>query len=148
MPGIKPASLLNRLLSWRVVDEVTGCWLPVRCRNYKKYHRITYEGEKQLIHRLSAIYFLGLDPNSKMQVNHKPICPHKACFNPEHLYVGTAQDNSNDYSNSKTHCKSGHLLDKENSYVVRLRHGPRKGHFVVNCRECGRLNSQRYREGR
>jgi hypothetical protein len=145
MPGTKPASLIDRLLSWRTIDEVTGCWLPIRCRSYSKYHRITYEGEKQLIHRLSAIAYLNLDVNTNMQANHKPICPYKACFNPEHIYVGTAKENSQDYSNSKTHCKNGHLLDSANMYIIKLKHGARKGQIVINCRECGKFNSQRYR---
>lgn len=144
MPA-KPASLIDRLISWRIIDESTGCWLPRACRSYNDYFKITYNGRKQLLHRLSAIEFLGLDPNSKMQANHKSICPYKACFNPEHVYVGTAQDNSNDYSASKTHCSNGHEFTPENTYIIRLRHGPRKGKIIMNCRECGRLNSQKAR---
>jgi hypothetical protein len=144
MPS-KPASLIDRLLSWRVIDDLTGCWLPKRCYLYNEYFRITYNGKKQLIHRLSAIAYLNLDSKSKMQSNHKPNCLYKACFNPEHLYVGTAKENSQDYSNSKTHCINGHELNSINTYIIRLRHGARKGQIVKNCRECGRLNSQKYR---
>lgn len=141
----KPASLLDRLLSWRVVNPETGCWLPRRCRSYNDYCRIGYKGEKRLIHRLSAVAYLGLELTSKLQVNHKPICPYKACFNPEHLYIGTAKDNSMDYSNSKTHCKNGHEMTDANTYIFRLRYGARKGSIIKNCRMCGMLNARRYR---
>lgn len=142
----KPASLLDRLILHRWIDPSTGCWLSVNTPNKLEYYRISYKGEKRLIHRLSAVEFLGMDINSKEQVNHKPICPYKACFNPEHIYVGSAADNSKDYSNSKTHCKNGHELNSNNTYTTRLKHGPRKGSIVKNCKICGMLNSRRYRE--
>lgn len=144
MSGPKPTALESRLYKWRIVDETTGCWLWSILRK-SDYGRITFKGKKQLIHRLSAFVFLGLDESSTMQVNHKPICPNKGCFNPDHLYIGTAQDNSNDYSNSKTHCINGHELSGYNIYVKILKSGPRKGQIVKNCRECGKLNARRLR---
>lgn len=141
MPA-KPASLENRLLSWRKIDPSTGCWLPY-VYNPKEHFRITYKSKKQLIHRLSAFVFLGLTEDSVMQVNHKRECPNKACFNPDHIYIGTAKENSQDYSASKTHCINGHSLDT--AYITILRHGPRKGQKIINCRECGKLNARKYR---
>lgn len=141
----KPASLLDRLISHRWIDPSTGCWLSVRTPNKYEYFRITYKGAKRLIHRLSAVAFLGMDLNSKLQTNHKPLCPYKACFNPDHIYAGTAKENSKDYSNSKTHCKNGHELNEVNTYMTVLVHGPRRGNEVKNCRICGKLNSQRRR---
>ena len=142
----KPASLIERLLSLRWIDSITGCWLPKIVSNKNDYFRITYEKKKQLIHRLSAIAFLGLNKHSSLQANHERHCPYKACYNPEHIYIGTAKENSQDYSESKTHCKNGHILDFENTYITILRHGSRKGQRIKNCRECGKLNSRRRRK--
>src|SRR5690349_2137091 len=145
MSGPKPVDLKVRLMSRRIIYEPTGCWLWSILRK-NEYGRLTYKGAKRLIHRLSAVQFLGLELESPMQVNHKPECPFKACFNPEHLYIGTAQDNSNDYHTSKTHCKNGHELNLANSYITRIRRGIHKGQAIRNCRICGKLNARRYRK--
>jgi hypothetical protein len=144
MPGPKPASLLDRLMNLRFIDPITGCWLPKISTNRTKYFRITYESEKQLIHRLSARAFLGLDIYSHLQVNHKRECPYKACYNPEHLYIGTAQDNSNDYRALKLYCINNHERAKFGRTTI-LVNGPRKGQKVIICRECDRVNQAKKR---
>lgn len=41
-------------------------------------------------HRLSACIWKGFDLNSSLHVLHK--CDNKRCINPDHLFIGTAQD--------------------------------------------------------
>ena len=48
------------------------------------------------LHRLSAHLFLGLDLNSELQALHRKECYSRSCWNPEHLYVGTMQQNMAD----------------------------------------------------
>jgi hypothetical protein len=47
-----------------------------------------------LVHRLSAVEFLNFDPDSRLLVLHR--CDNPSCFNPEHLFIGSQQDNIHD----------------------------------------------------
>jgi hypothetical protein len=47
--------------------------------------------EKVNTHRISAIIWLNYDLNSNLCVCHK--CDNPLCFNPDHLFIGTRQDN-------------------------------------------------------
>lgn len=72
--------------------------------NYKRY----------LVHRLSAYIFLDFDLESELHILHDPIkCKFTNCWNPEHLRVGTHQDNMRDRL-VRTHCKRGHEYTKSN----------------------------------
>lgn len=45
-------------------------------------------------HRLAAMLWLDLDPGDRRNVCHR--CDNAACFNPEHLYLGSALANARD----------------------------------------------------
>lgn len=101
--------------------QLNGCWLYHSVsRAEDGYKRVMIEGREIGVHRLSAYLFLGLDlDDNEQQANHKRECTSKACWNPEHLYIGTQKENIQDcvdtgrHRNSrKTHCAMGHLLTK------------------------------------
>lgn len=48
-------------------------------------------GQRTYVHRLAAMVWLGMPSDSKLQVNHK--CGNPLCINPQHLYLGTQQQN-------------------------------------------------------
>jgi len=50
------------------------------------------------IHRVAAWIWLDFDLDSNLHILHK--CNNKACLNPDHLYIGTHQDNMNDRKNN------------------------------------------------
>lgn len=91
---VKPVK--ERLLEKRVIKN--ECWLfPIT--NRKGYGQITTgsrkDGSRKNIetHRLSWKVFIGDIPEG-LRILHK--CDVPACFNPEHLFLGTQKDNIQD----------------------------------------------------
>lgn len=74
------------------------CWVH-QGSNRNGYANVMIYGRVIDVHRLSASLYHGLDlDDTNSQANHKSICRFRACWNPEHLYVGTHSDNMKDKS--------------------------------------------------
>lgn len=85
-------TLEERLLNKReITDE--GCWLWTGQTKEKGYGAITFNGRKARVHRIAYELWVGEIPGGLM-VLHR--CDVRNCFNPEHLFVGTAKDNTHD----------------------------------------------------
>lgn len=85
----------DRLLLGRRINEGTGCWEWTRgTRGKMKYGTLCVGGKNEGVHRLSAHVFHGFDLRSPMLICHS--CDNPLCFNPDHLFVGTHKDNSDD----------------------------------------------------
>ena len=128
-------SLKDRLLAKRNVTD-NGCWEFTGWCNNKGYGMIGKGARSEglvLCHRASYESFIGPIPEEKM-VLHK--CDNTKCFNPDHLFLGTHQDNMNDMA-SKGRRVSLYGTDSPNAKLtpeqvadIRTRHIPR-----VNTRE-------------
>jgi integrase len=81
-------ALAERLFKHRRVDEETGCWVWTGARNEQQYGRIAID-----VHRVSFEVFHRADPG-ELIVAHS--CDNPSCFNPEHLWAGTQQENVDD----------------------------------------------------
>jgi len=61
--------------------------------NHSGYGRVTYNGHRQLAHRVSFFEATGVDPTGKVVMH---VCDNRKCINPDHLELGTQTDNSKD----------------------------------------------------
>jgi hypothetical protein len=92
-------------------------------KDIKGYGYIKYDGVATKVHRLAMHFYKNFDLSSPLIVMH--LCDVTSCFNPDHLVVGTVQENNKDKADKgrvngfpiKTHCKRGHELTVENSYI-------------------------------
>lgn len=111
------------------------CWLYTGHLNRKGYGVLNLKNPiiTITVSRLSAYIFLGLDvDNKKLHSLHKSICPNKNCWNPEHLYIGTNQDNMNDMKKARLYCKRGHEFNPNNTVIL---WSAAKG-YQRTCKKC------------
>jgi len=138
------ANWSEQSVKYKRVDPLTGCWLWIG--NHDRYGYPIFGSGNDRVHVSRLI--LGLT-NSSIFACHKNSCPTgNRCWNPDHLYSGTAKENSHDMivkgnhvsgygaaKANKTHCPQGHEYTQEN--MVDQRYGRRcktcypKGHKLV-----------------
>jgi hypothetical protein len=116
------------------VDPVTGCFLFMGCVTKAGYGVVG----RKYTHRVMYEHLVGPIP-AGLFLCHR--CDVRRCWNPSHLFPGTAADNTRDAVSKgrfslETHCRHGHAYDATNTAKT---NGARR------CRVCSRLRQQRYR---
>lgn len=146
--GAKRGPVTERF--WRFVhpEPNSGCWLWAGSADRKGYGQIMTAVGLVLATHVS----LSIDGKcipSGMMACHR--CDNPPCVNPDHLFVGTAKDNTDDAMKKGrlkmppkvpkgtikelgSFCRRGHPRTSENTFFV----SPR----VRHCRLCTRLNRQ------
>lgn len=99
VPRATKEDIIKRLLKHRKINRLTGCWEWQRCIGTSGYGRTAFgrlngHTKSWNVHRLSFFVFRTRKWNPDLFVLHK--CNNRLCFNPNHLYQGTFQDNAND----------------------------------------------------
>lgn len=135
---------------WAKVRKTRGCWIWTGA-TVRGGYGFFWDGKRNgVAHRYSYRLKYGPIPKGKIAC-HK--CDNPKCVNPDHLFIGTYQDNELDkYAKgrdnnilaqrmaAKTHCKHGHPFDEENTvYWVQPNGKTRR-----RCRTCRRMEKVRY----
>lgn len=131
--------LQNRIYNRSTPEPNTGCWLYEGSTGNSGYGKLRIGHNKDFsAHRISFLAFKGEIP-AKMCVLHK--CDVRICVNPNHLFIGTKQDNSRDMVNKNRHksmmrlrvqCPQGHPYTGRNSKGARI------------CAKCDKETRKRY----
>lgn len=150
--------IANKLLNSYEIDPDTGCWLYTGYLNADGYGQVFVDGKMERVHRISHEIFKGAIPEG-FEVDHTchnadpdclggATCPHRRCFNPEHIESveglenirrGKAGIKSGIALSAMTHCRKGHAFDEENTYLFMTRSGRPARH----CRACRKEISKR-----
>jgi hypothetical protein len=108
---------------WRKVRKTRGCWSwtgPLIGSGYGSFQILNGPLRVRLAHRFAYMITHGPIPPG-MMVLHS--CDNRACVNPAHLRLGTAEDNRNDMiSRHRTIAGEAHPYAKlSNAQVIKIR---------------------------
>ena len=78
---------------WQRVDQSDDCWMWQGYKNNYGYGLIGTTGKKTQAHRYSYTLAYGPIPDGLWVLHH---CDQPACVRPDHLFLGTTQDNTAD----------------------------------------------------
>jgi len=108
---------------WAKIDKSSECWLWQGSKRHKGYGAFCYVRDGQVVqgraHRYSYELHIGPIPQG-MFVLH--ICDNPACVRPDHLFLGTNQDNIADMMRKGRHAV-GHYHPKANGGLGMYRRG-------------------------
>jgi hypothetical protein len=103
--GPRPRPLLERFMKYVSPEPMSGCWLWTGALDDKGYGRLGVNRSAQRAHRVAYELFVGPIPDLPGYhggcLLHR--CDNPACVNPQHLVVGTQQDNIADRERKGRH---------------------------------------------
>lgn len=142
---VNPQHLLSRdqyFMTFFEINAVSGCWEWLG-KKRGGYGMFSADHKNHLAHRLMYVKYNGNIPENK-NVCHK--CDNPSCVNPQHLWLGTHQENMTDMITKKRDKKSygsaNHLatITEKEAREIKIKH--KEG---MNMREIHRALNISYR---
>ena len=87
---MKYKSIADRLEANSIPEPNSGCLIWIGPAHWKGYGQIHKDGKKQRAHRVAWTLKNGPIPEGLCVLHH---CDMPPCINPDHLFIGTQQDN-------------------------------------------------------
>lgn len=115
---------LNELFDKCIPEPNSGCWLWTGWTHRQGYGCLRLDGKSKLAHRVAYAAAFGDFPQH-LDVCHK--CDVTGCINPDHLFLGTHQDNMVDRTR-KGKCNLSKLTQRQIDKIVK---DPRPSHIVA-----------------
>jgi hypothetical protein len=137
MVGKRGRSLRERFENFYIPEPNTGCWLWTGSIHHGGYGQMWsgVSGPAKAHHVSYRLHKGEIPPG--LWVRHK--CDVRSCVNPDHLEVGTAQDNVDDAVRRDRHSRgerfwAARLTEQQ---VLAIRADPRKGQHAAIARDYG-----------
>jgi Autographiviridae endonuclease len=129
-------TLVERLT--KNVDKSGECWIWTASVNLHGYGQILYRGRPTRAHRVAYELAYGPIP-ADMWVLHR--CDNRRCVRPDHLWLGTLQDNHADMVNKRRHTFGGRVGNAKLSDAavvgIRALDLSRRGSLAAAARQYG-----------
>lgn len=125
----------------------TGCWLWVGSLTTYGYGRMTFGAKTEfLAHRLSYEQKYGKIPEGKFALHQ---CDIKCCVNPDHIFIGTQQDNMTDKVKKKRQAKGeSHGMSKlTKDQAVEAKFSDEKPSVLAKKFKCSAVMIRQIRSG-
>lgn len=113
----------------KIYYSIDGCWYWLGAYNNKGYGLFWYNNKLVSAHRMSHEFHLGPIPDG-LFILHK--CDNPKCVNPDHFFLGTYQDNSDDKLSKGRQKKNkgvemwNAVLTEDDVRQIRARYTPRR----------------------
>ena len=86
-----PVKTIQRF--WNKVEKTDGCWLWIGSKSKRGYGYFEIKGKTFKSHRVAYEISIGKIPRDKYVCHH---CDNPSCVRPEHLWIGTFEENNHD----------------------------------------------------
>ena len=103
-----------------------SCWIWQKSCFHDGYGQTSLLGKKMRAHRLSYFLFMGVDPG-KLYVCHH--CDNPKCINPDHMFLGTYEENMQDCKNKNRMVKGERQVRSKlkQSQIIEIKEMVRNG---------------------